>query len=495
MILFVLLQPRELAGQSMVPGIDQTVEAAMKEWQIPGLALAVVKDGRVAHLRGYGYRDVERKLPVTPTTLFGIGSITKSFTVLLLSTLAEEGKLDWDKPVRDYVPDFRLHDPAASALTTAVDLVSHRTGLPRHDSMWFTGFTRNEIFGRLRHLEASRDFRSTFQYNNLLYMAAGVVAERAAGGGGRTWEDLVRERLFEPVGMPTANFSVTASERSGDWSLNYALDKDETLKPIPATYAVESICPAGCINASLEEMSRYLQFHLARGLTGGGQRVLAASHFDRMREPRIFIPAGSFGPERLGPGFYGMGVAVMTYRGHRLVFHTGTIGGYHALLAFLPEDNAGVVILQNRVARAVPQLLSWTVWDRLLGLEDGGWLAKFAEDEKAAKAKTEAARRAVEAKRQSGTALSHPLAAYAGTYRHAAYGEVKVEEHEGALRFRFGPRVRPLEHFHYDVFRYDSEPPMQRLRFLTNVDGEVDQLAARMEPAVPEIVFTRVAAK
>ena len=461
----------------------------MKEWHVPGLALAVVKDGRVLHSKGYGYRDLEKKLPVTPATLFGIGSITKSFTVLALSTLAEEGKLDWEKPVRDYAPDFRLKDSAAGALATTADLVSHRTGLPRHDNMWFTGFGRAEIFARLRYLEPSRDFRSTFQYNNVMYMAAGMVAERIAGGG-RTWEDLVRERLFAPLGMKASNFTVKASEATKDWSRNYALEKDE-LKLIPPTYAVEAICPAGCINSTLEEMTRYLELHLGRGVVAGSSKpLLAARHFELMREPRIFFPAGGFGSERLGPGGYGMGLAAVAYRGRRMVFHTGSIGGYHSLLAFLPEENLGVMILMNRVARAVPQLLALSIWDRLLGLEPGGWHARFAADEKTARVKADAARQLFETQRKAGTKPSHPAAEYAGVYRHAAYGEVSITEKAGELGFRFGGRTRPLAHYHFDVFSYDEQ---QRLRFIANTAGEIDQVAVRLEPAVDEIVFTKQA--
>lgn len=484
-LIALLLSAGRAAAQ--LEGLDRDVEAAMKEWQVPGLALAVVKDGRVMHSKAYGYRDLEKKLPVTPRTLFGIGSITKSFTVLALSTLAEEGKLDWERPVRDYAPDFRLKDAPATALATTADLVSHRTGLPRHDNMWFTGFGRADIFARLRYLEPSRDFRSTFQYNNVMYMAAGMVAERIAGGG-RTWEELVRERLFLPLGMRTSNFSVQVSEKTDDWSRNYALDKDE-LKLIPPTYAVEAICPAGCINSTLEEMTRYLELHLQRGvIAGSGNRLLPARHFELMREPRIFFPAGGFGSERLGPGGYGMGFAAVTYRGHRMVFHTGSIGGYHSLLAFLPEDNLGVMILANRVARAVPQLLALSIWDRLLGLEPGGWHAKFAADEKAAKEKAAAARQSFEAGRKQGTKPSHSAAEYAGIYKHPAYGEVAFTEKAGEISFRFGGQPRTLHHHHYDVFSYDDQ---QRLRFITNTAGEIDQVAVRLEPAVDEIVFTK----
>ncbi|MBM3795086.1 MAG: serine hydrolase [Acidobacteria bacterium] len=376
-------------------------------------------------------------MPVTPQTIFGIGSITKSVTVLALSSLADEGKLDWDRPVRDYASDFHLHDPVASDRATLRDLVSHRTGLPRHDGMWFTGLDRNGIFARLRYLEPSRDFRAAYQYNNVMYMAAGVVGERAAG---RSWETLVRERVFAPLGMASANFSVADAEKTGDLSRNYSLEQD-TVKEIPPTRAVEAICPAGCINANLEEMTAYLKLYLA-----GGARV------EKMREAQIAVPAGSFGPERLGPGAYGMGVVAMRYRGRLLVFHTGTIGGYHALLAYLPEERAGVMIMQNRVARNVPKLLSWWIWDRLLDLGESGWFDKFAADEKGQQEKTAAVRAEIEKKRRPGMSASRAAAEFAGVYTHPAYGEVRVEaDGDGKLTLHYGGRARPLAHWHYDV--------------------------------------------
>lgn len=462
-----------VASGADLQGLDELVERTMRQWQVPGLALAVVRDGEVVHSKGYGMRDRDRKLPVTPRTMFGIGSITKSVTVLALSSLADEGKLDWDRPVRDYAPDFRLHDPVASERATLRDLVSHRTGLPRHDGMWFTGLDRNGIFARLRYLEPSRDFRAQYQYNNVMYMAAGVVGERIAG---RSWETLVRERVFAPTGMATANFSVADAEKTGDWAHNYTLEKD-AIKEIPPTRAVEAICPAGCINANLEEMTAYLKFHLA-----GGARV------EKMREAQIAVPAGGFGPDRLGPGTYGMGVVAMRYRGRLLVFHTGTIGGYHALLAYLPEERAGVMIMQNRVARNVPQLLSWWIWDRVLGLADSGWFDKFAADEKSQQEKTAAARAEIEKKRRPGTSPSHAASEFAGLYTHPAYGDVRVEaDGEGKLTLHYGGRARPLTHWHYDVFSTGD----QRYRFVSDTNGAIRDLAVRLEPAVDEIVFRR----
>ena len=155
-------QAARAENPAALAGLDEFVAAIQKDWKVPGVAVAVVKDGQVIHAKGYGYRDLEKKLPVTTQTVFAIGSITKSFTVTALGMLADEGKLDWDRPVREYLPEFRLYDAAASERMTPRDLVTHRSGLPRHDALWYnSGFSRREMVERLRYLEPSKDFRST----------------------------------------------------------------------------------------------------------------------------------------------------------------------------------------------------------------------------------------------------------------------------------------------------------------------------------------------
>lgn len=294
--------------------LDEFISSVMREWKVPGLAIAVVKDGKVIVSRGYGYRDMEKKLPVTPQTLFAIASITKSFTVSALGMLVDEGKFDWDKPVRDYLPGFRLSDQIATEQMTARDLVAHRSGLPSHDLMWVdTDFTRKEMFDRLRYLRPSKPFRSNYQYQNLMFMTAGYLAGQIAG---MTWEFLVKQKILGPLGMNHSNFSVNDSQNSENFALPY-VRVDEEVKNVPFRN-VDEVGPAGSINSNVEEMIRYVQFHITKGRYGGKQ-LLSQHCAEQMQTPQMVIP-GAIQYDELGHNSYGMGFFVTTYRGQKLVY-------------------------------------------------------------------------------------------------------------------------------------------------------------------------------
>src|SRR5580658_8495174 len=222
--LILLIACAAIAAAQKLDGFDAFANKELRDWKCDGFAIAIVQDGKVILSKGYGLRDVKKNLPVTDKTLFAIGSATKSFTVTSLGVLVDQGKLDWDKPVRDYLPDFRLWDQFATERMTPRDLVTHRSGLPRHDLMWYNSpFTRQELFDRLRYLEPNKDFRTTFQYQNLMFMTAGYLAGHVAG---TTWQQLVRKSIFEPLGMSGSNFSVNDMQKSADFSLPYTVVND-----------------------------------------------------------------------------------------------------------------------------------------------------------------------------------------------------------------------------------------------------------------------------
>jgi dipeptidyl aminopeptidase/acylaminoacyl peptidase/CubicO group peptidase (beta-lactamase class C family) len=481
-------------AEPSLEGIDPLIEAAMKEWNVPGLAVAVVKDDRVVLLKGYGLRDVERKLPVTPQTLFAIGSITKSFTVTGLGILVDEGKLDWDRPVRDVLADFQLKDPIATDHATARDLVSHRTGLPRHDYVWYAdpGVSRAELLRRLRHLEPAKEFRAVYQYQNLMFMTAGIMIERISG---TSWEEFTRRRIVEPLEMERTNFSVEASQKADDVALPYARGADGPRR-IPF-HNIDAIGPAGSINSNVEAMSRYVRFHINRG-TLSQKRILSNETATQMQTPQVVMPDAGQG-EEFGPMSYGLGLMIGSYRGEPTVEHSGSIDGFVAQLSLLPRRKIGIVVLTN-LARPnpLPPLVARSVFDRLLGLEPVDWAERAREQDRKSAAAREEARRKRAADRREGTTPSHAMADYVGRYEHPAYGVVTIEADGTGLKLSTGGGLSaPLRHYHYDVFE-TAEDPTGRLErrkasFSYDAKGRIDRVAIGFEPAVADIVFTRTA--
>lgn len=467
-------------------GFDSFADQILKDWKCAGFAVAVIQDGRVIYSKGYGFRDLANHKPVTTKTLFAIGSSTKSFTVTSLASLVDAGKLDWDKPVRDYMPDFRLMDQFATERMTPRDLVTHRSGLPRHDLIWYDSpRSRNEIFSRLRYLEPSKDFRTTFQYQNLMFMTAGLLASHVSG---MKWEDHVRKVVLNPLAMSSTNFSVNDSEKSPDYSLPYSVVK-ENIKLIPFQN-IDTIGPAGSINSNVEDMAKYVIMHMNKG-----KGVISEKNETQMTTPQMSI-AGLGQDKELGSQSYGMGFFLTTYRGHYLVHHGGNIDGFSALVTFMPQDNIGMVILSNQNGSTVPTVVSYNVYDRLLGLDQIDWTKRLKERLDKAKASEEDAKKKGYTAQRPGTHPSHDLAEYAGDYEHPAYGVVQVKFENGGLRFKFHKLGGPMTHFHYDVFEFprDEQDPEQKMKvqFHSNFQGDIDFLSLPLESTVKDVVFSRV---
>ncbi|MGA9474505.1 MAG: serine hydrolase domain-containing protein, partial [Terriglobales bacterium] len=336
-LVFLFLSSSLLAANSLdLKDFDAYVQKVMSDWKVPGAAIVIVKDGKVVLSKGYGLRDVKNNLPVTEQTLFPIASITKSFTVATLGTLASEGKLDWDKPVREYLPDFRLSDDVLTARVTPRDLVTHRTGLPRHDATWYrSDLTREDMYSRLRYLEPNRDLRREFQYNNLMFMTAGYMAGKLAGS---TWEDAVSTRIFKPLGMTSSNFDFGASFKSAaDVAHPYRKDDNEVAHEAPIYPGDPALGPAGAIVSNLSDMTQYLLMYLNHG-KHGDQQIISQADIRQMTTPQMVIRSSDVDPE-IGYANYGMGLFVTTYRGHKYVQHGGNLDGFSLLISFLPDDN------------------------------------------------------------------------------------------------------------------------------------------------------------
>jgi len=483
---------------SKLQGLDDLAASAMKQWKVPGVAIAVVQDGKVIYAKGYGYRDLEQKLPVTTATLFPIGSITKSFTALTFAILKDEGKVDWDQPVRSYLPEFQMNDPVATEQATPRDLFSHRTGLPRHDLVWYSSdFSRQDLVGRLHDLKPNKGFRSAYQYNNLTIATMGYMEGKLTGLG---WEGAIRQKVFAPLGMSHSDLSVTEIEKTDDHALPYELKKEVVTK-VPY-HNIDAIGPAGAINSSVDDMSHYLTFQLGDGKYEG-KPIVAENDLREMHSPQTAIPdpPPAFSMPGLGHFSYGLAWVATSYRGHNLVWHNGGIDGFYALLSMLPDDHLGIVVLTNLPNGQTPEVLAYNVYDRLLGLDPMPWFDRFKDLEAKGKKQEEEAKKNKPTDRKTGTHPSHHLADYAGEYQNAGYGLMKVVVKGDALELSFnklGPY--PLEHYHYDVFQVpedsDSLAAGEKFQFEMNKKGDIDRIAAPFEPSLGEdIVFTRAPEK
>ncbi len=473
-----------------VPEIDRLAVDVMADWKVPGAAVAVVQDGKVARAKAYGQRDVEANLPVTPTTQFVIGSITKSFTATGVAILHNEGPLDWTKPVRDYIPEFRLNDRVASERVTVQDLLCHQSGLPRHDWVHLPGDrSAAELLGVMRYLELSRDIRAAYQYNNLCYNVAGLLIERVSG---QSYEAFMRARLADRLGMKVS-FTLDDLEASADAARPYMMHEDTRLRALRLPIRVIA---AGAINTSVADIASWMRLHLGKG-EFDGERLLPAALIGELRAPRIYNPSPSF--VGFGEEHYGIGFRSSSYRGDRLVFHGGGWIGWGTLMTLVPDFGIGVAVFTNRSPSQVPPTLTWYIIDRLRGRDPVDWRERFRKQREEFVAHFQVDKDARAKARHKDTHPAHELADYAGDYEHPAYGVMSITEQGGALHWSWRGMFATMVHRHYETFELPEVPDRLlpdklAITFLTNRDGNIVSLSAPLEPMVKDIAFVRLAA-
>ena len=468
-------------------GFNDFVNQVMDEWKVQGLAIAIIKDGEVVLSQGFGLRNVKEGLKATSETLFAIGSCTKAFTTTAMGILVDEGKLDWDKPVRDYLPNFRMYDPYVTEHMTPRDLVTHRSGLPRHDLLWYgASLTREELFDRLRYLEPSKGFRSVYQYQNLMYMTAGYLVGQITDS---TWEDFVQKRILKPLGMENSNFSVTNSQESPDYALPYNKEEDK-VSEIPFRN-IDSMGPAGSINSSVSDMSKWILFHLEKEKQDE-KKIISEANLNQTYTPQMVIQEPLKHDELLNSS-YGMGWFIQPYRGRGTTRHGGGIDGFSALVSLMPHDNIGMVILTNLGGNPIPPIIAFNVYDRLLGLDQIPWNQRTKEQVEKSKEEAEKAKEKAAKKRKTGTQPSHPLEDYAGEFEHPGYGIISVEVEDDHLKGTYNSMSRALEHYHYDTFTIKmwNSTTKSAIAFSIDAHGNIGSLSISMEPAVKPIVFNR----
>ena len=473
-------------------GLDPFVERMMEEWQVPGVSLAVVRDGEVLACKGYGLADVKKKRPATERTVFPICSLTKAFTAAAMGMLVDEGKLDWDRPVREYLPRFRLFDPFATERMTPRDLACHRCGLPRHEMFWYSDqFTREEMMERLAHLEPNCDLRTRYQYNNLMFMVAGVVIEAVSG---QRWEEFVTERIFKPLGMSRTTVDLDEATRDANLVTPHMTVKGK-LRGVPLV-SIDSIGPAGSINASVADMIPWIKLHETGGVHNGA-RLISEEQLRETYAPHTVMPMPRAHAE-MPYASYALGWSVAPYRGVRRIAHSGGIDGITTRLGLLPDEKLGVAVFTNQGGTPLPLILELYVYDLLLGQKPVDWSARHAAARGSAEKRAAEAKRRWEKERVKKTAPSHSLKAYAGDYEHPGYGTFSFKIESGKLVATLGQFTAPLVHYHYDTFRWDIHLwdtefwyADWRMTFAADVTGKVASVSVPFEPLTAPITFTR----
>jgi CubicO group peptidase (beta-lactamase class C family) len=454
--------------------VDGYADSLLKDWNIPGLAIGIVYKDALIYAKGYGYRDLEAKLPFSPTTVFPIASNTKLFTATLACMLAAEGKLDLAKPARTYMPGLQFYSDDLTAAITLRDMLSHRTGLPRYDGIWAGDTsTRKASVAKVAYMKPQLSLRDGYIYNNMMFAAAGAVMEAVTDS---TWEALTHRRLLLPLAMQQTVFTQKEAEQFSNRAAGYFADSNKRL--IRSTYLAESeaLGPAGTIKSTIEDMSHWMIAQLNGGRYKGVQVIPEAAIKQTLIPNAIADRDGRW--EELSHALYGLGRTVSMYKGHKITSHTGSIDGFYSNMTLIPSLGLGIFMVHNgEPGGSFRGAMAYPVIDRLLGLSLTPWSARYRQDYLKAEADGKRRKDSIRATQVKGTQPSHPLAAYAGTYVNPIYGEMIIQHKGTALALQFRRQALPLQHFHYDQFitaeEETSGQPDYRLHFQTNSKGEI----------------------
>ena len=476
-------------------GFDAFMEKTLKDWNAPGIGVGVVVDDKLVFAKGYGYRDYEKKLPITPSTLFPIASNTKLFTAIAAGFLVEEGKLTWNRPIRESVPSIQFYNDYLNNTITLRDMLSHRTGITRHDSIWYKAdYNEQELFQRLKYLEPKEPPRQMFIYNNMMYAGVGYSVRLQSG---KPWTEFVREKILNPLGMKSTVYSISDMLKQPDYGVPFTEKRDTMeLYKIPYYEDTAGLAAAGAIISNIEDMSHWLIALMNDGKYGG-QTVLPPKAIQATLEPSIALP--NTGVEARGwwevlNAAYGMGRYTASYRGHLITFHGGDLPAFHSQVSYMPRERIGVIVFViGDHAAPLYNHISYNVYERMLGMDQTPWTERGLDIRlKNKKAGTEARSKAGGA-RVANTKPSHPLADYVGEYEHPAYGRLKIGLTGEQLQFDFHKLHFPLTHFHYERFDTpdDERDGKWSVNFATNPEGDVDHATMSLDEA--DAVFKRKA--
>ena len=484
-------------SKKQIKQIDQRLEQRRAEFNIPGIAVAIVRSDEVILSKGYGVKSVDTKEPVDENTLFAIASNTKAFTAAAIGMLVEEGKLNWDDKVKDHLPYFQLYDPYVTENITVRDLLCHRSGLATFsgDLIWYgSKYNRQEVIERAKYLEPVRGFREGYGYQNIMFIAAGEIVAKVSG---MSWDDFIKERFFNPLGMSNSNTSVASFKPESNIAAPH--NEENGVNHTIQWTNWDNIGGAGAINSSVADVSKWLQLHLNNGIfnsdtlfSKGTQKEMWTIHTPKMVSGWFETVA----PSKTING-YGLGWDIFNYQGRQVITHGGGYDGMISQTIIVPEEDLAFVILTNNI-NYMPFAMTYELIDLLLNAKDKtditDQILGFKKQEDEGKAQAEAA---AEESRIKDTTPSLALEEYAGTYSGEMYGDCEVRVVGDQLVFQFEPTPLfrgTLRHWHYDTFQLnwgtEMMLPSGTCQFIIGTDGKVEEMRIVVEN--PDFDFTEL---
>ncbi|QEC67089.1 serine hydrolase [Panacibacter ginsenosidivorans] len=492
-------QKQKSTDDKRFAGLDTAFARVLKDWKAAGFAVAVVEKDKVVYAKGFGYRDVENKIPATANTLFAIGSCTKAFTASLIGMLSKDDKVDIDKPVRAYLPELKFYNDEMNDHITLRDMMCHRTGLPRHDYSWyyFSTQSRDSIMQRIAYMEPSAGLREKWQYNNFMFFLQGVVTEKLTG---QSWEDNIKEKIFKPLGMDSATVSIDEMQKHGDIAVGYGLKNDSIIKKLDY-YHIDAMAPAGSINSSVNDMAKWVTTWINGGKYNG-KELLPASYINQAMSSQMVISGALPSKEKpdLYMANYGFGWMLSSYKGHYRVEHGGNIDGFSASTSFFPSDSIGIIVLCNQDGSSVPSIVRNLIADRMLGLKYFDWETDLRSAVVKAKAAAKDAEKAKTTTAKKETKPTHELKDYEGLYSNKGYGTFEVVLKNDSLFALPGKHTWWLKHLQYDIFmpvekdkegNLDTSENSDPLQFNMNVSGDIESVDINFEPSLKPIAFSK----
>ena len=473
-------------------GIEAEINKILKDNHAAGVAVAVVEKNKVIFAKGFGYRDVDNKIPVTVNTQFAIGSCTKAFTASVIGILQKEKSISFDKPITTYLPDLKFYSSDLTNHITLRDMMSHRTGLPRHDLSWYIDpDTRENLVKRIQYMEPSAELRQVWQYNNFMYLLQGVLAEKLTG---KSWESNVESKIFSKIGMTNSNFSVKDLAKYNEPAIGYNVIKDSVIHKTPY-YDIDGMGPAGSINSTVMDMSQWLKVWINGGKLDTVE-IIPASYVAEAMSSQMIMAPGTPTTEKPDIQFsnYGFAWMMASYKGHYRVEHGGNIDGFSASTSFFPSDSIGIVVLVNQNGSSVPSAVRNTITDRVLGLKYFDWNEDVLKAKAKAKEKAKEAEKASTSNQVKDTKPSHSLSEYVGLYTNDAYGKFEIFQKGDSLFAKLKNQNWWMEQFHYDIFRpFDTNEGIDtadkspiRFQFNTGLKGDIESASLfNFEPAIP----------